>query len=428
MNYFNRLKNNQLINTSFYTGIATIIQTLSGIVVAKIVAVFLGPPGVAIISQFQNFISVSSSIASGGVEQGVVKYVAEYSIDEKKNNLFISTSFRFILFFSLTTGLLISIFSNKISYSLFQTNEYGMIITVFGGTVILFGLNRLLISILNGTGEIKKLVAVKIYTSLFSLIFTSSFAYFAGLKGALFALGISQSVIFFISLRFVVSSVWFKKEIISSGYNKEYIINLLKYSLMSVSSMVLVPLINIAIRNQIIEKISYDAAGFWDGLNRISTAYLGIITTTLGYYYLPKLSTLKEAGHLRKEILNGYKIILPIVVFILLIVYILKENLILVLYTADFLVMKDLFTGQLIGDFFKTASFLLSYMMLAKAKTAMFISTQIVFLLLIYILTIFMMNKWGLPGAVYAYAFNYFIYFITMFFLFRKILFPNIKI
>ncbi len=411
-----------MINTSFYTGIGTFIGFITGFVVNKVIAVLIGPGGLAIISQFQNFIGISTTFASGGIQQGVIKYVAQVRDDEDKKTLILSTALRISLIFSLIVGVSTSIFSNFLSIQLFETDEYQYILIIFGCTVVLFGLNQLLMSILNGTGEIKKLVGVKLSSNLFGLLVTSVCVYLYGITGALVSLAISQSVIFFISFIFVIKSKWFKLNIFKQKLNKSYSIKLFRYSLMALSSLFLTPLVQIGIRNHITETLSMEEAGYWDGLTKISTAYLGIITSSLSIYYLPKLSLLKERFEIRRELLNGYKIITPVLIVIVVAVYFLREYIIIVLYSSEFIKMNSLFAPQLSGDFFKIMSWLISYLMLAKAHTKIFIVSQMVFLSASYLLSIYLTNILGLEGVVWAHFIVYFTYFIGMIILFKNYL------
>ncbi len=419
---FKKAKNNDLVNTSFYTGMATSLAMLSGLVVNKVIAVTIGPSGVAMVSQFKNFISISTSIATAGVQKGVVKYVAEYRGDENALRDILSTSLRVAIIPSVAIGILIIFFSEYLSIYLLETDEFSFVFKLFGLTVTLFSLNVLSMSILNGTGEIKKLVWVKMTNSLFALFVTSLAAYLFSLTGALIALAISQSVVLVITLYFVSKSDWFKTSLFKSAVKWKYVKLLLGFSLMAISSMVVPTFVKIEIRNFIIESLSVADAGYWDATFQISTAYLSVVSTTLGIYYLPKLSNLKEIEDLRKEIWNGYKIILPALVIILMFVYLLREQIIWILYSKDFIEMEYLFIPQLIGDFFKIASFMLSYLMLAKAKVFLFISTELLFSVITYVLSIYLISEMGLIGVVWAHAIKYFIYFLLMILLFRKYL------
>ena len=52
-----------LIKTSFYTSISTAVTFLSGFIVTKVVAVKIGPEGMAYVGQFQNSIANDIAIA-----------------------------------------------------------------------------------------------------------------------------------------------------------------------------------------------------------------------------------------------------------------------------------------------------------------------------------------------------------------------------
>lgn len=411
-----------MVNTSFYSGIATAIRFISGFVVNKVIAVVIGPSGTALVSQFQNFIGITTSFATGGIEQGVVKYVAEVRGDEKKKGLVLSTSIKVTLTATLIVGVSIAICSQVLSSYLFDTTDYQLVILIFGLTVVLFGLNKLLMSILNGTGEIKKLVVVKISSNLFGLFITATCAYFLGLFGVLVALAISQSVVFFVSLAFVVNCDWFRKQLFSYSLDKGYLKKLLKYTLMAITSMVIPPMVQIGIRNHIIDTLSPEQAGYWDGLWKISSAYLGLITTTLSIYYLPKLSSLNERLEIRKELVNGYKIITPLLVVSILLIYLSRDYIILLLYSAEYMDMAKLFAPQFLGDFFKIMSWLVAYLMLAKAHTRLFIGSQVIFSAITYFLSIGLINYMGLEGVVWAHAMKYFVYTVVMVIIFRKYL------
>jgi PST family polysaccharide transporter len=140
----------------------------------------------------------------------------------------------------------------------------------------------------------------------------------------------------------------------------------------------------------------------------------------LSVYYLPRLSEIHDRKELRNEILKGYKTILPIVGFIALLIWLLKDVVIHLLFTPDFLPMKSLFTFQLLGDFFKIGSWLLAFLMLAKAMTRIYIITEIFFGISFVALSFFFMNRYGMIGTTYSFCINYGAYWITMFLLMKN--------
>jgi PST family polysaccharide transporter len=72
------------------------------------------------------------------------------------------------------------------------------------------------------------------------------------------------------------------------------------------------------------------------------------------------------------------------------------------------------FLWQLVGDVVKLAAWLLAYLMLAKAMTKTFIITEIAFSVSFVLLSIWLVNVYGLIGMSYSFAINYGLYLIVM--------------
>ncbi|OCL92934.1 O-antigen translocase [Arcobacter porcinus] len=408
-----------LIKTSILTAISTVITVISAFVINKIVAIYAGPSGLALIGQLKDFVSMLTNISNGAITQGIVKYTAEYQTIEQKQKIF-STSIVISLISSFIIAIILFGFSGYLSELILKDIQYSGVFVIFGITIFLFALNTILISILNGQKEIKKYVFVNIVNSIVALILTSLLVVKFNIQGALYALVINQSIVFFVTLLFILKSSWFKWEYFKQGVDKDSLVKLSKYSLMAITSAIAAPVSFLIIRNHIGESLSWDDAGYWQGIWYISSMYLLVVTTSLSVYYLPKLSEIQDKNELKKEILSGYKIIIPIVAFMSLVIFLLKEYVILIAFSDKFMPMIELFKWQLIGDIIKIASWLLAYLMLAKAMIKTFISTEVLFSFLFVILSILFINGFGLVGITYAFSLNYLIYFITMIFIFKK--------
>ncbi len=409
-----------LIRTSLLSVISTFFRLLSALVINKAIATFIGPTGLALIGQFQNFTQIALVLAQGGINNGVVKYNAELISENKDITILNSTAIRISLLSSLFIGFLMAIFSNYLSDYIFNSPNYSYVFIVFGITIFFFVINQLLLSILNGLKEIRLFIGINISQSIYSLIFTSLAILTYGLVGALIAMVTNQSIIF-------ITVVWRlrKHPIISlrlfnANYDKKIANKLFKYSVMALTSILTVPLTNFILRNYIGNVIGWSQAGYWQAIWYISSMYLMVITTALNIYYLPRLSEIKDKKEIKKELLNGYVLIIPSIVLLTLGIFFLKEYIVLILFNKDFYPMLELFKWQLVGDVIKISAWLLSYIMLAKAMTKEFIITEILFSMLFVIVSLIYINVFGLIGVTYGYATNYIIYFIVMFLIFRK--------
>jgi PST family polysaccharide transporter len=360
------------------------------------------------------------SFANGAITQGVIKYTAEHREDKEVKSSFFSTSIIITLSCSIVVGLFLNIFSSKLSAIILKSDEYSSVFVLFGFTIVLFALNTLFMSILNGQKEIQKYVIVNIASSLFSLVITSLLIVNLGLIGALYAMVANQSVIFFVTLVFVLKSPWFNMNHFKKGIDKESLIKLSKFSLMAITTALTIPLSHLIIRNYIGENLGWDSAGYWQGIWYISSMYLMIVTTSLSVYYLPRLSEIKDNDELKKEIFNGYKIIMPIVIISAFGIYLSREFVVNIAFTDKFIPMLELFRWQLIGDILKIASWLLGMLMLAKAMAKIFIITEILFSFSFVILSLLFINRFGLVGITYAFSLNYLILLVVLIYIFRK--------
>ncbi|TDB60652.1 O-antigen translocase [Photorhabdus khanii] len=403
-----------LFKTSILSLIATAFKMLAGLVINKAVSIYIGPSGLALIGQFQSFSQLIMTAAQGAINNGVVKYTAEYGPNDPKTPALFSTAAKISLTTSIIVGILLILLSETAAKEILLDIKYQYIFIIFGFTIVLFVLNGLLLSILNGLKEIQTYIKINIIQSVYSLIFTSILIIFFGLNGALIALATNQSIILIVILFLLRKHPIIRWNHFIQPFNRPIAKKLMGYSAMAITSAVMVPVSHLIIRNYLGTTLGWDQAGYWQGIWYISAMYLMVITTALSTYYLPKLSEITNNRELKKEIILGYKLIMPIVVTCALLIYLLKDIIITVLFTQDFTPMKDLFLWQVIGDVFKIASWLLAYIMLAKAMVKTFIITEIIFGLNFLLLSYVMVHHFSLIGITYAYCINYLIYFITV--------------
>ena len=408
-----------LIKTSFYTSISTAITFISGFIVVKVVAVKIGPKGIAFVGQFQNTTAILTMLATAAITTGVVKYLAEHREDHVKSQQIINTAFLIVFFSSLIITVFVISTCSYLSEVAFKTKDFWIVYFLFGLFTMAISFNVLFSAILNGLKEIKKFTIVNICSSLIGVAITVFSALLFGLMGVLIAGTATSLIIFFINI-YVFNKLGIKWKPDFKSWDKPVVKMLSAFSLMAIVSGFIVPAMQILVRDRIILQFSISDAGYWQAVTKISDYYLSFITSVLGVYYMPRLSEIQKKAELRNEIFNGYKIILPIVGIIAFLIWILKGLIIHILFTPAFLPMKPLFTFQLIGDFFKIGSWLLAYLMIAKAMTKTFIATEIIFAASYVALSYYFMNHYGIIGATYSFCINYALYWLSMWALMRK--------
>lgn len=421
--FLHKFRSADIVKVFSWTAISTVIKMITGLVSVKVVSIIIGPSGVALLGQLNNFSSIIMTLACGGINGGVTKYIAEHKEENGKLKTYLSTALRITITCSFICSVFMVFLHKQLSHLILKSPEYGHIFIIFGITLFLYALNNLLVSILNGYKQFKKFVAVNIVGSVLGLVFTLFLVYTLGLEGALIGAVTFQSIMFFVTFFMIRKLPWVNKTYFKETMNKKVVKKYLNYSLMALVTAATVPVTQLFLRSYVISSISLTEAGWWEAMNRISTMYLMVITSSFGVYYLPRLSEIKNDVELRKEIFKAYKLILPILIIGFLIIYFLRFFIVKLLFTDDFLPMTNLFVWQLIGDFFKIASWLLAFLMVAKAMTRQFIITEIIFSVLMIFMGMWFVNFNGIVGVTQAYMLNYFTYMIVMLVMFRGLIF-----
>ncbi|QYM70709.1 O-antigen translocase [Pseudomonas sp. So3.2b] len=404
-----------LVKTSLLNGIAVAIKMITLLGLNKVLAIYVGPAGYAAIGQFQNALQVITIFTGGAITNGVVKYTAEYHEEPEQQIKLWKTAGFVAVVGSVAVALLIAVYSKELASLFLNNTDLSGVFLWFSCVVIFFSLNILLLAILNGRKEIVLYIVANIAGSFLSFGVTFYLATNFGLYGALVALVIYQSISFIVTLLLCLRTQWFKISYLFGCPDKQIAKKLFAFFLMAVVSAACAPLAQMLVRSHIGTEYGWEMAGYWEAMWRLSAAYLLLVTTTLSVYYLPKLSELKTANEVRAEIIQGYKLIFPVALLAAGTIYVLRDFVVAVLFTSDFYPVRNFFAGQVVGDSLKIFSWIMAYVMLSRAMVKVFIITEIIFSISLYLLTIVFTQWWGVESATWAYAVNYALYSLVMY-------------
>jgi PST family polysaccharide transporter len=403
-----------LFRTSVLNGAAVAVRMLTLLILNKILAVTVGPAGYALIGQFQNFVAMLTAIATGAINTGVTKYTAEFSGDEETQRRVWRTAGTIATFATTVAGLVILFNYRHLASWLLNDIRFRGVFVWLAFSLALLVLNALLLAILNGKKEVKTFVVVNMVGSFIGLVLTGALAITWGLYGALVALAVNQAVAVSVTLALCALKPWFRFRYLFGQWDPEIAVKLGKYALMAATSAAVVPVAQIAIRNHLADTLGWDAAGQWQAVAKISELYMALLVGTLSLYYLPRLAEIKQASEMKREILNGYRFVLPIAIIGAGSIYLLRDFITVALFSPSFLPMRGLFFWQVIGDVMKIGSWLLAYVMLGQSLTRAYVLTELGFSALLVALVVGATKYLGLAGVPLAYCLCYFTYWLTV--------------
>src|SRR5690606_6346297 len=189
--------------------------------------------------------------------------------------------------------------------------NYTFIIKLLSLILPFYAANTLLISVINGFGKFKTILHINIICQIVGACLTLVLIWQAKLSGALIAVIVSESVVFFITFFYAFHLRSNVKLINFKNFDIGYVKKMSSFSMMALFSATVLPLVALAIRNYIIDTISIDDAGYWEAMMRISNYYLMFVSTLLSLYILPRFSEIQTLKAFRKEVFSFYKSIIP---------------------------------------------------------------------------------------------------------------------
>ncbi|MBS2098233.1 O-antigen translocase [Carboxylicivirga linearis] len=420
-NTFAFIKNNLLLRTSIKNASQVIVRFILAFLNIKILAYFIGPSGLAIIGQFQNYLQLGANIGSGGINKGIIKLLAD---DKEHKSEVISTGIIITGFITLIVSIITFIFSNSISVLLFDKLDYTVLIK--SSSIYLFStsLLNLYLAIFNGLQKLNLFIKTNLITFISAFLSTSLSVYFWGLHGVIW--GVLLSNIFAATwATFLIKKHYPINEMTAS---KITVLKLTKFSLMTLVSGIISPLLIIIIRKLIIANTSMDAAGIWEGINRISSNYISLITMSFSYYFLPRFSSLKNNSQIKKELKQTYLIFIPILVAGAIALYLLRDIIISLLFTEAFQPISQIIHWQLLGDIFKILAWIFAILLIAKEKVKTYIFTELLSFGTQIVLAFYMLPRFGIEGSTLYYFLSNLIYFlILLLIIYYKLLRPDNK-
>ncbi|WP_395049876.1 O-antigen translocase [Flavobacterium sp.] len=424
MKRIKKITQTNLFKITSLNSLSIVLRLFIGLITSKVLAIFVGPSGLALLGNFRNFVGSFETVSTLGFQNGIVKYVAESKEKETELKKYVSTIVISISAVSLLlSGFLFSFpdFCNELIFGI--DFKYSFIFRAFAIALPWYALSLVLVSIINGLGKFKKVLYINIIGNFIGLFVSVFFVSKFQIAGALLSIIITPSLLFLVSFYYTNKELSLFNLIRLRFFDFKIIKNLSHYFLMALVSGVIGSVVYIAIRKNIILNIGIQQAGYWEAISKISSYYLLFVSSILTLYFLPKLAVAKNNQETKKILHSFYKTVFPIFIITLTIIYFSRFFIIKLLFTKEFLPVSSLFFWQLLGDILKVASLILGYQFFAKKMTVAFIISELFSLGVLYFVSDYLIKIFGIEGIVMAQAFDNFIYLLILGVYFKKSLF-----
>lgn len=407
------IKRNLLLKMTSLNAVVIIIRLIISVFVQRLLAVTLGEAGIAKIGQLRNLVQMLTSTSSLGIFNGVVKYVSEHENDTKQLSKLFSSAFIFGAIGSVISAVVLFFNADYISMRLFGSTAFVDLIKCLSLLPPVIGLNRILYGLINGLSDYKKHAKIELGGYILSVVLLLICLYYYNLKGVLFAIILSPLISFIVVLFIFFDKLKTHIKLKELRVDFSYAKPLLAFTLMSFISTVLLNYIELDVRTTITDRINIEEAGYWTAMNFISKNYMVFSSSIFTLYVIPKFAKINTGSAFKKEVLHIYKTLLPLFGLGMIAVYLFRPIIIDLIY-PNFEGLGDLFKWQLLGDFVRLATLVISYQFLAKKMVWSFVITELISLALFYGLSKYYVDIYGAEGVVMAHFYRYIIYFFIV--------------
>ncbi|QGM80159.1 O-antigen translocase [Otariodibacter oris] len=400
---------NKLANTTLWIFSATAIKMVVGLAMIKLFTLKFGTEGLGLAANFMTFLTVLGVLSGAGIFNGVTKFVASFENNPQKLSETLSTASWIILSFSIFLLVVLTIFASEISQWLFYSDEYQIVILYIAIIQIVLAIGYYFSAILKGFQDAKGNAVSLIISAVLGLVLFLGLLFWGNYNSAVIGLAV---VPLFVAIPAGVFLKPIFKQLLPHSFSISLAKQLLKYSVMVLITAITIPLAYFFLRDLLFQYHSLQAVGLWQGMTKISDAYLQFITAIFSVYLLPIFAKSKTKKVIKQQVKSMLVKVSIAMIGLSILIYVCRSWIILLLYSAEFSSIESLFSWQLVGDFFKVLSYIFGYLIVAKTALKLYVLAEIFQLALLLLFGYFFIPNGAELGATQAYGLTYFCYFV----------------
>lgn len=388
----------------FWGGAQTVIRMVLSFVSIKVTAVFLGPAGLALVGQLGNFISLLQGTLGNAIQTGVVKLTAEAGGDRNRLQALWGTSLRLAVGLGIAAALVVGVAAVPLSTWLLGDGKYWPVLVLAGCCMPFVLANLVLTGALNGLKKINALGMVAIGSALLGSLMFIPLSYVLGIWGGLIGTTLSYGLSFVVALVMISRSREASASDFLRGWRGGVAASLIAFYPMLLVHSVAEPAASILVRDALASNLGLKQAGFWQATLRLSDMYTMVLTTALSMYLMPHLSSISDARRFGRELARTVLLVALLTGLAAGALYLLRDLVIVLVFTREFEPVRDLLAYQLVGDVFKMAGWPIRMALVIKMRSASYMLVEAGVAVTQILLTYYWVKEMGVQSATLAYA------------------------
>lgn len=406
--------------SSLFSGVQIVLLLVS-MIRNMIIAKYLGVEATGIVGVLQNITGLFIAIFSVGlpvllVRSFALKQTIEIQIQQhiiKRTIIFLGIVGSVLFYF------LIPLFSNE----LFSHDGYDWILKATAIVILLKQLSTINISVLQGKQHLNLLAIVNIVSSIISLIIAIPLYYYFRLEGVIFGF------IAMYLIEVLVSFLSFKRNKINVITTPKNYSNIIKEGVVIGYGNVLTLLAQFLVIYYVTSQAGNIQAGFYTAGFSIINNYVALIFVAMSTGYLPRIiKLLDNTTRLRTEMTKQLNFSLVVIGVLSTVCILFASFIVNFLFSDSFEIVVPFLRVAIFGIIFKSVSWCLGYLIIAKVDKKVLMFTGGIFNMLFTLMLIYGFYAKGIMGVAHAFVIYNFLHFISVSLIVRFRYFVKIEI
>lgn len=375
----------RILKSSSIIGGASIINIVIGLLRTKILAVFLGPMGIGIVSLYIGLVSMATAVTTMGIGTIGTRQIAEALSQNDKRALAVARRAMFWGSLLLACGgaLLVWSLREVLAIHVLGSVEHATTVGWLALGVALSAASASQGALIQGMRRIGDMARLAVYGSALYTVFGIALLWQYGAAG-LVAYVLIGPLISFLLGHWFVSCL---PKVVSTDISLREMVHqwetLLRLGIPFMGAGVIGSLVQLWIRVEVDNTLGAESLGHFQAAWTISMQYIGFVLAAMSADYYPRLTGVINDHKAATRLVNEQTeiaLLLSAPVFIVMIG--LTPWIIHLLYSSAFLPAVDVLRWQILGDVLKVASWPLGFVILAAGAGKTFFWTESLVLML----------------------------------------------
>ena len=385
--------------------IRSLVQLTCSFISVKLTAVYLGPSGLALIAQFNNFMSLSHGTVITALETASTRLTAEYGQDAERRRRLLGTVGRIGLGLGIPTAVIVSVSSPWLASWLLRDSGYAWVFVLGSVSLLAAILNAILLGALSARGDIVRVVLSNIIAIILGVSMFAPASIRWGVSGGLYASAGVYVMSIIVTLILIRRSPLISLRDLVGPFDRVDARRIAGFYPMLIVHSVMGPLSVLLIRQHVASALSLDSAGLWQACWRLSETYLTIVMSLVTTQFMVRLGEAANSQtRLRAEVLKTLSLAIGATVTLALAIYVLREWIVRILFSANFLPVADLMGMQLVGDMFKITGVTMGFVLVATFRSRWYMGIEVLVPITFIVLARLFGSRMGVPGVTLAYT------------------------